>query len=504
MCECVKVRRVHVCVLGMRARSISCTAHDRPRWQRARAAAMMCGSRRSGLMQHAPCMMRKVVACFIMFQCEIRVYHHRLHHHHHHHRVVLDEHDAPVSVTAVDDNDASNNSKNIKDTALSDASPHTVDTSNTHTRNIIMWLDHRAAHEADDINASSHEVLRYVGGRVSVEMQTPKLLWLKRHHPQTWARARHFFDLPDFLTYRATGNQQRSLCSSACKWTFSKDGGWSRSYMELAGLGELAEEGFARLGGGGDEFTEPGSAVGMLTPRAAADLGLSMDVCVASGLIDAYAGALGILAVPSQVASKESAVTSNGSAAIALTSTLAIIAGTSSCHIAVSKDAHFAPGIWGPYDSVLLPGHHAVEGGQSAAGKLLDFIIETHPAYDDAKRAAEVEGAASIYAYLNKHLERMRDLRKLSCIGMLRELRGSCSALSTLTPQLLRPLRSAHQGRPCRSRLPRQPLTTGRRHSPWNDHRPYTLPRYRRPRHTLPCNHRRNRLRHPSHHRHSA
>ena len=41
-------------------------------------------------------------------------------------------------------------------------------------------------------------------------MQSPKLLWLKRHAPETFARAGHFLDLTDFLTYRATGALARA------------------------------------------------------------------------------------------------------------------------------------------------------------------------------------------------------------------------------------------------------------------------------------------------------
>jgi len=43
-----------------------------------------------------------------------------------------------------------------------------------------MWMDHRAEKEADFINSQSHEVLKYVGGKVSLEMEPPKLLWLKK------------------------------------------------------------------------------------------------------------------------------------------------------------------------------------------------------------------------------------------------------------------------------------------------------------------------------------
>lgn len=50
------------------------------------------------------------------------------------------------------------------------------------------------------INATGHPVLRYVGGKISPEMQTPKILWLKENRPHIYQQARHFFDLADYLT----------------------------------------------------------------------------------------------------------------------------------------------------------------------------------------------------------------------------------------------------------------------------------------------------------------
>ena len=49
-------------------------------------------------------------------------------------------------------------------------------------------------------------MLRYVGGSISPEMETPKLLWLKRASAGDLSTPpAHFFDLADILTWRATG-----------------------------------------------------------------------------------------------------------------------------------------------------------------------------------------------------------------------------------------------------------------------------------------------------------
>ncbi len=84
-----------------------------------------------------------------------------------------------------------------------------VGPSESPARDIIVWMDHRAVEQAERINAQGHDVLRYVGGRISPEMQTPKLLWLKENRPEIFAKTWQFFDLADFLTWRATGSLAR-------------------------------------------------------------------------------------------------------------------------------------------------------------------------------------------------------------------------------------------------------------------------------------------------------
>ena len=90
--------------------------------------------------------------------------------------------------------------------------PVTVSLSKDPQRNVILWQDHRAVQEAEEINRRGHEVLQFVGGQISPEMQPPKLLWLKRNlQTDCWDKAGHFFDLSDYLTYRATGATSRYI-----------------------------------------------------------------------------------------------------------------------------------------------------------------------------------------------------------------------------------------------------------------------------------------------------
>ena len=104
-------------------------------------------------------------------------------------------------------------------------------------------------------------------------------------------------------------------------------------------------------------------------PRARSPLrrpptsGSAKQCVVGVGLIDAHAGGLGLL---------------GGFATPELNSRLAMIAGTSTCHMAVSPDARQVPGVWGPYFNAMLPGLWLNEGGQSATGALLDHILDWH------------------------------------------------------------------------------------------------------------------------------
>ena len=76
----------------------------------------------------------------------------------------------------------------------------------------------------------------------------------------------------------------------------------------------------------------------------------------------------------------------------ALGSRLALIGGTSSCHMAVSPEPRFIRGIWGPYHSAMISGLWLIEGGQSATGALIDHVIFSHAATPQLRREARRSG----------------------------------------------------------------------------------------------------------------
>lgn len=245
------------------------------------------------------------------------------------------------------------------------------------SRDIIVWMDHRALAQTERINRIKHPVLAYVGGTISPEMETPKLLWLKEHLPESYDAAWQFFDLADFLTWRASGSLARSSCTVTCKWTYlAHEARWDADYFHQIGLGDLAEQGFARIG---TEIVPGGTALGQgLTLQAAADLGLKPGTTVAAGLIDAHAGGLGSIGVRSE----------HGT----VLTRMAYVFGTSACTMASSREPIFIPGVWGPYFSAMAPGLWLSEGGQSAAGAAIEQLIGFHPATPEAQRLAAKDG----------------------------------------------------------------------------------------------------------------
>lgn len=241
-----------------------------------------------------------------------------------------------------------------------DGQPVTVSVTGEDRWNVVMWADHRAVAEAAAMTATGHRVIAHVGGVMSPEMEMPKLRWLKSHLPASWARMGLALDLADFLLWRATGRVAVSTCTVTCKWGYlaHETPGWQADFLEGIGLADLPAR--AALP---DRAWPIGADAGPLAPQAARELGLPAACVAGVGLIDAHAGGLGVL---------------GGIAPQETNRRLAVISGTSTCHMAVSASPRQVPGVWGPFCNAMIPGRWLNEGGQSATGALLQHILDLH------------------------------------------------------------------------------------------------------------------------------
>ena len=214
-------------------------------------------------------------------------------------------------------------------------------------RPALLWMDQRSFREADAISATGDPVLRYVSGRVSPEWMLPKALWLKTNEPETYRRAGRIVECTDWMMYRLTGQWTLSLNHVAVKWNYARpDGGWPLALMKAVGLDDLPAKWPERI-------VPLGKGEARLDAAAALDLGLNAGTPVAQGGIDAYLGMLGLGA------------TNAGD--------VAVIVGSSTCHLAQSREGVFGSGAAGCYPDATVEGLYTIEAGQTATGSILDW-----------------------------------------------------------------------------------------------------------------------------------
>jgi FGGY-family pentulose kinase len=240
-------------------------------------------------------------------------------------------------------------------------------------RGALLWMDQRSHDEADTISATGDPVLRYVSGRVSPEWMLPKALWLKRNEPEVYACADRIVECTDWLMYRLTGAWTLSLNHVAVKWNYARpDGGWPLGLLEAVGLGDLPAKWPKTI-------VPLGRGDAVLSPTAAGELGLPAGTPVAEGGIDAYLGMLGMGATHA--------------------GDVAVIVGSSTCHLAQSRAGVFGSGAAGCYPDATVEGLYTIEAGQTATGSILDWYRRHFAA---AQQAEADRRGLSVYQVLDK------------------------------------------------------------------------------------------------------
>ncbi|MBQ2556965.1 MAG: hypothetical protein II561_10485, partial [Thermoguttaceae bacterium] len=143
-----------------------------------------------------------------------------------------------------------------------------------------IWSDVRATQEADEFFRTVDPTAWYLktGGGFSPEHYTAfKIMWLRNHEPETFAKARKFVGTKDYINYYLTGRivTDPGYASGCGVWNLP---GWDYE-PEFLNAAKLDRSLFPDV----VPSTEP---IGTLTAQAAEDMGLSRDTLVICGSVD--------------------------------------------------------------------------------------------------------------------------------------------------------------------------------------------------------------------------
>lgn len=239
----------------------------------------------------------------------------------------------------------------------------------------VLWKDHTAKGEADEINALSAgwevDYTSFSGGTYSAEWAWAKVLHILRANSRVREAAWAWVEHCDWISGLVTGNTRpemilRSRCAAGHKAMWRAEWGGLPDERFLAALDPQLAEMRGRL------YTETftgDACAGTISPVFAGRLGIPTDTRVAVGSIDAHVGAVGASIAPN---------------------VLTRIMGTSTCDILVCDSASVKEtpvrGICGQVDGSVIPGLVGFEAGQSAFGDLYawfrDLLLWTSREFD--------------------------------------------------------------------------------------------------------------------------
>ncbi len=176
-------------------------------------------------------------------------------------------------------------------------------------RPAIVWLDTRSAAEAAELAEAFDpaEVYRVTGQQEMIPAwPATRVMWLRRHEPEIYARAARYLLVGDYLVYRLTGRlaSDRGLNPSTLYFDLNT-GGWWPAMLEYLGLRPEQLP----------ELTGPAAAAGRVHAEAARAAGLPAGIPVVPGPIDQVCGAIGAGSIAPGV------ITENTGAALALAAT---------------------------------------------------------------------------------------------------------------------------------------------------------------------------------------
>lgn len=153
-------------------------------------------------------------------------------------------------------------------------------------RPAILWCDQRTQEECDYLNneIGRDKISQYTGNMALTGFTAPKLLWVKKHEKEIFARVAHVLLPKDYIRYKLTGVYATDVSDASGMLMLDvKERKWSR---EMLAILDIKEEWLPRV-------YESFEVTGKLTKEAAECTGLTEETVVVGGAGDQAAGAVG-------------------------------------------------------------------------------------------------------------------------------------------------------------------------------------------------------------------
>jgi xylulokinase len=155
-------------------------------------------------------------------------------------------------------------------------------------RPCILWNDGRSDAECREISAQFPEISRITGNPAMPGFTAPKLLWVRRHEPETFAKVATVLLPKAYLRYLLTGEMVEEMSdASGTLWLDVGKRDWSE---ELLAATYMTRKQMPRL-------IEGNAISGTLKPELAQRWGMATPPVVAGGGGDNAAGAVGLGAI---------------------------------------------------------------------------------------------------------------------------------------------------------------------------------------------------------------
>ena len=153
-------------------------------------------------------------------------------------------------------------------------------------RPAILWNDGRTAEETEWLNTKvgKGKLSEYTGNIAFAGFTAPKLLWMKKHEPENFARIKKIMLPKDYINYRLTGIHSCDYSDASGMLLLDvKNRCWSQQMLDICGIREVQMP----------QLFESYEVIGTLLPEIATALGLSEHVKVVAGAGDNAAAAVG-------------------------------------------------------------------------------------------------------------------------------------------------------------------------------------------------------------------